>query len=101
MSETATHFAIFKWKEGAPVDALEKLFEEQEARILSEVPGIRSFTWGRNRSPFAKGYSHALLVIADDQAAIDRYRASDLRARTRPLFHEWREHDISADFGKL
>ncbi len=100
MSDRAIHLAIFKWKEGAPIDQIEQAFEEQRQHVTSEVPGVRSLEWGLNRSPFGKGYTHALLVVADDQKGIDAYRQCEVRLKARELFHQWREHDISADFGK-
>ena len=100
MSDRAVHFAIFKWKEGAPLSEIEAMFEEQRQTVVGLVPGIQSFEWGVNKSPFGKGYSHALTVIGDDLSAINAYRNSAPRLKARDLIHQWREHDISADFGK-
>lgn len=100
MSDRAIHFAIFKWKEDAPINEIEACLAEQKDLIVSAVPGIRSFEWGVNKSPFGQGYTHALTVIADDLGTIQKYRESALRQRTKPLFRQWMVHDVSADFGK-
>ncbi|MCY4152253.1 MAG: Dabb family protein [Aestuariivita sp.] len=97
MSVPAFHFVAFKWKEGAPVDLIEKVFDEQKEKICDEISGIQSFVWGENSSPYNKGYTHGLIVQADNQDAIDRYRASKLRELTVPLFGEWVEDATSVD----
>ena len=58
---------------------------------------ILSLTTIINSSPYNKGYTHGLIVQADNQDAIDRYRASKLRELTVPLFGEWVEDATSVD----
>lgn len=100
MTGQTVHFAVFKWKPDAPIAEIEGIFENQKIKIVSAIPGIRSFEWGRNRSPYANGFSHALVVTADDQGAIDRYRVSDLRKETQAVFGAWMGDHVSADIGQ-
>jgi hypothetical protein len=99
-SPKTMHFAAFKWKEGAPIEDIERLLDSQKQLAPTTIPGLRSFDWGHNRSPAAKGHTHALVIVADDQSVIDAYRKSDLRNGMNTVFRAWMESDLSADFDR-
>lgn len=75
-------YAIYSWqfKDDAPLDEIENAFDEMCA-IGDDVEGVQRASWGRNEAPSASGYSHSMVVIADDKAAVDAYNE---RTRNHP-----------------
>ncbi|MBN4051402.1 Dabb family protein [bacterium AH-315-M05] len=67
------HIAIFQWKKGT----LESQINEalQEVRDLQhKIFGIKAIYCGKNFSKWAKNYTHGIVVLAENQKALDRYR---------------------------
>jgi hypothetical protein len=66
-------YAVYswQWKEEAPIEAIERGFDEMCA-LGEDIPGVRRATWGRNTADaaHARGHTHTMIVIADDEAAV-------------------------------
>jgi hypothetical protein len=79
----AVSYAVYswEWKEDAPIETIESAFDEMCA-IGDVTPGIRRASWGRNTAPSGKGFSHVMIVIADDKDAVDDY---NLRTSKHPM----------------
>jgi hypothetical protein len=68
------HFAAFSWQEATNDDEIVAMAQALRDVAL-DVEGIERIECGSNVSPFGRGLSHGVLVIAADQAALDSYRA--------------------------
>jgi hypothetical protein len=93
----SVHFAVYKYKEGSSIEEIERAFEDV-CRLGDRVPGVRAVGWGRNSSPHACGYTHAMTVVGDDMDAVRAFR--DL-ARDHPLsqlLSESEETGVGADY---
>ncbi|MBP2351418.1 hypothetical protein JOF29_002501 [Kribbella aluminosa] len=82
-AQQAVCYAVYSWmfKDDAPIETIEGAFAEMVA-IGDEVQGIQRASWGRNRAGSANGYTHTMIVVADDQAAVDEY---NLRTSKHPM----------------
>jgi hypothetical protein len=93
----SVHFAVYKWKEGSPVDEIERGFDEI-CRMGGQVAGVRVVSWGRNSSPHACGYTHAMTIVGDNMDAVREYREL---ARGHPMsavMSTWEETGVGADY---
>jgi len=79
----AVHFAVYSWNDNAPVEDIERGFDELCA-MGDEAPGVQLVSWGINISEFANGYTHAMIIVGDDAEAVKAYRE---RARQHPIAH--------------
>lgn len=71
------HVAIYRWKEGTSRDTiLTALAKIKEVR--SRIPGIMGIFVGENTSKYGEGYTHAIVVIGEDESALAAYRADSL-----------------------
>jgi hypothetical protein len=79
----AVSYAVYswEWKEDAPIETIEAAFDEM-CSMGDDTPGIRRASWGRNTASSAKGFSHVMIVIADDKDAVDAY---NLRTSKHPM----------------
>jgi hypothetical protein len=68
------HVVIFKFKEGAPADAVRSI-EEKFRGLQARIPEIVDFEWGTNVSPenLNQGFTHCFLVTFRDPKARDAY----------------------------
>ena len=77
----AVHFAVYSFNDDAPVEEIERGLDELVA-MGQDFPGVRLVSWGLNTSEFANGYTHAMIIVGDDAAAVTAYRE---RARNHPI----------------
>ena len=68
------HVVLFKFKDGAPPDAV-RAVEEKFRALKGRIPGILDFEWGTNVSPekLDQGFTHCFFVTFPDAAARDAY----------------------------
>ncbi|HEV3157276.1 MAG TPA: Dabb family protein [Candidatus Baltobacteraceae bacterium] len=68
-----THIALFTWKDGTtPNDIVEALQEVKSLR--HKVEGLLAIHCGENFSKWNEGFTHAVVVLAENQDALDAYR---------------------------
>lgn len=48
---------------------------------LASVPGVQSFTWGRDFSGRGKGYTHAAVMHFVDHSALEAYQTNERHVR--------------------
>jgi hypothetical protein len=73
-SSVIVHFAAFRWLEATTDDEIVAMSQALRD-IALDVEGIERIECGSNVSPFGRGLSHGVLVIAAHPAALDSYRA--------------------------
>ena len=68
------HVVLFKFKDGAPPDAI-RAIEEKFRTLKDRIPNIIAFEWGTDVSPEKKseGFTHCFFVTFPDAAARDAY----------------------------
>lgn len=66
------HLVLFRWTASATsdkVNAAGSALLDMQGRI----PEVRAVSFGPNLAPSRSEYSHTLLVVVDDMAAVQRY----------------------------
>lgn len=71
---TLVHIAVFKWKPEVTDARIAAVLEKTRA-LKSVIPGIRAIYCGANQTKRAPGFTHAILVLFESQAAMDAYNA--------------------------
>ena len=75
MSNTARqvmHVVLLQWNPGTAPETVERAFEELRA-LKGKIPGIMELTCGANFTDRARGYTHGLVVLFTDRAALEVY----------------------------
>ncbi len=91
------HVAIFKWKDMVTRDQVESALQLVRD-VADRVPGIHSIYCGRNTSKWAQGFTDAVVVIGENQEAIDQYRADKIHVEAANLIDEMELDGIGVDF---
>lgn len=94
---TQIHCAIFKWKDGV-TDAEVEHALQLVRDVKDRVPGIREIYCGTNTSKWSQGYTHAVVVIGDDQKAVDNYRSDDVHHEAAKLIDAMELDGIGVDY---
>ena len=67
------HIAMFCWKASATAKKIDNALN-QIASLANKVPDIIDIRCGKNIHPESKGLTHAIVVLAKTQEALDAYR---------------------------
>jgi heme-degrading monooxygenase HmoA len=81
------HVAIYQWKDGTDPEQVRASLAKVKA-VRDRVPGLLGIFVGENTSKYSEGYTHAIVVVGEDQAALDAYRKDSL--------HEEAAHELDA-----
>lgn len=93
---THIHIAIFKWKNGVERRKVDEALQ-MVRDVAPRVPGIRAIYCGPNSSKFGQGYTDAVVVIGDSQAAIDQYRKDEVHEKAAKLIDAMELDGIGVD----
>jgi hypothetical protein len=91
------HVAIFKWKEGVSRIDVENALDMVRG-VSKRVPGIQAIYCGPNTSRWSQGFTDAVVVLGESQAAIDAYRADELHTDAAKLIDAMELDGIGVDF---
>jgi myo-inositol-hexaphosphate 3-phosphohydrolase len=91
------HIAIFKWNADADAAAVKKALEEVKA-LEDKVPGLAGIYVGENTSQWAQGFTHGVVVLGEDEAAIDRYRKHSDHVAVAADIEALEQDGIGVDF---
>jgi hypothetical protein len=91
------HVALFKWKDGTSRSAVEAALDEVRS-VSRRVPGLRGIYCGPNTSKWSQGFTDAVVVVGESQAAIDAYRADTVHQHAAKLIEEMELDGIGIDF---
>ena len=67
-----THIVWIKFHDGVTASRIDEHITALRS-LAGEVPGITSLTAGRNFTDRANGYTHGLVVVLEDKAALEGY----------------------------
>lgn len=93
------HIALYKWKPRITAGQINQALQDIEA-LATKVPGILDITTGENTSKYSEGYTHAILVRGENQAAIDAYRNHPDHTKAATLIEAMEGQGIGVDFSK-
>lgn len=99
IQEHSVHIAIYRWKEDAPLAELEQAMDDLRG-MADDIPGIRLITWGRNTNKWAEGFTHAILILAETPADIEKYRTHPLHKQVADFIDSWEGFGVGVDFHK-
>jgi hypothetical protein len=91
------HVAIFRWKAGTPADAVTSALADVRA-LEQKIPGVQAIYCGENFSKWAEGYTHAVVVVAQDQQALDAYRKHPDHEAVAAKIEAMEDRGIGVDF---
>jgi Stress responsive A/B Barrel Domain len=94
---SSIHIAIFKWKEGTSEEEVEEMLAVIRD-LRTKVPGVRDIRCGKNYHRAAQGFTHGVVVFADDRAALQAYRNHPDHLRVAPTFEILELDGIGFDF---
>lgn len=95
------HIVLLKFKPGVEESQVLEAFSHADP-LPNEIPGVESLTIGRNRIEHSHGFTHALIVRVEDEAALEAYLDHPLRKQfiseqLQPLEAERIEIDVPVD----
>ena len=91
------HIAIYRWKPGTPSDEVSEALD-QVRELRAKVPGVLDIRCGENFSRWNEGYTHAIVVLGEDRAALDAYRAHPDHESVAARIEAIEEAGIGIDF---
>jgi hypothetical protein len=91
------HIALFRWKDSARPQEIETALAMIES-LQKKVPGIVEIICRKNESKYSEGYTHAVMVRGESQAAIDAYRAHPDHLIAARQIEAMEEKGIGVDF---
>ena len=91
------HIAIFKWKEGAKKSEVNKIVNDLRG-LESQLGGEIKIYCGENFSKQAKGFTHAVVVIAKNKKGLDAYRNHPIHKAIATRVEVIEEDGIGMDF---
>lgn len=92
------HIAVFKWKDGTSEARVTAALAAVKA-LEGEVEGVHEIYVGENTSQWNQGFTHAVVVIGEDPAAIDAYRRHPDHVTVARDIEEMELDGIGIDFG--
>jgi len=93
------HLALYKWKPEVTPEQIVQALHDIES-LAAKVPGIIDIVTGENTSRYSEGYTHAILVRGEDQAAIDAYRNHPDHTKAAAIIEGMEDQGIGVDFSK-
>jgi len=91
------HVALFKWKENVTKEKINKILNDIR-QLKDKIEGIKDILCGENFSPHSEGFTHAIVVIAEDGDALQRYRDHPGHRGLAFEIAKMEEYGIGVDF---
>jgi heme-degrading monooxygenase HmoA len=91
------HIALYKWKATATAETIRAALDKVKA-LADKVAGLIEVTWGENSSKYGEGYTHVILVRAENEAAIEAYRNHPDHEKVAKEIEAMEDHGIGVDF---
>ena len=91
------HIALFRWKEGTKEELINNILRQIE-QLKDKCDGITDILCGKNYHKESKGFTHGVVVIAEDQRALDKYRMHPNHKIIAKNVEEIEESGIGFDF---
>lgn len=92
-----THIAIYKFREGSSEKEINIALLDVKA-LKDKVAGLSDVLVGKNYNKWNEGYTHAIVVLAENQGALDAYRAHPDHEKVVKVLDEMEDRGIGIDF---
>jgi hypothetical protein len=80
------HVVLIAWKPWATAQQIDEVKATFEG-LAAKIPGIKGAYWGASLPGGSEGFKHGVVVLADDQAALDAYHAHPDHQQLTTLIH--------------
>jgi len=94
---SSIHIAIFKWKTGTTEEQVNEILTVIR-NLRTKVPGVRDIRCGKNYHRAAQGFTHGVVVFADNKEALQAYRDHPEHQQVAPVFESLELDGIGFDF---
>ncbi len=94
------HVALFKWKSGVTSEQVADTLKKVQ-KLKSKVDGLKDIFVGENFHKESKGFTHGVVVVAENQEALDTYRKHPDHTVVANLIEQMEEDGIGFDFKNL
>ncbi len=92
-----THIAIYKFKEGTVAKEIDLALSEVKS-LKDKVRGLVDILAGKNYNKWNEGFTYAIVVLAENQEALDAYRAHPDHAKIAEILDKMEDKGIGIDF---
>ena len=97
IKDMIVHLALFKFRPGISKISIDKLFDDLR-KLNRKIEGVEHILAGENFSPHAENYTHAVVVVCHDKAALEAYRTHPEHAAIAKRIEHIEEKSLGADF---
>ncbi len=94
------HIALYNWKSGTSKERIVKSLKNVQA-LKDKVVGIKDIFVGENYHHESKGLTYGIVVIAENQKALDDYRKHPDHALVAREIEQIEEDGLGFDFKNL
>ncbi len=94
------HIALYKWKSGTTPEQIIQALKKVQA-LKNKIDGVEDIFVGENFHKESKGFTHGVVVIADNQNALDEYRNHSSHTIVSREIEEIEADGLGFDFKNL
>ncbi len=94
------HIALFKWKKGTTQNRIDSALE-QIIKLKNKCNGITNIFCGKNYHKESKGFTHGVVILAEDQKSLDSYRQHPTHKVIAKDIENIEEDGIGFDFKSI
>lgn len=94
------HVALYMWKSGTTQERILKTLKKVQ-ELKNEIDGITDIFVGKNYHKESKGFTHGVVVIANNQTALDSYRKHPNHSIVAHEIEKIEEDGLGFDFKNL
>lgn len=92
-----THIAIYKFKDSVTEEEIDSALLEVKS-LKDKIDGLDNILVGKNYNKWNEGYTHAIVVLAENQEALNAYRAHSDHEKVAKILDEMEDKGIGIDF---
>lgn len=94
------HIALFRWKKDVSDETIESALRKVK-QLKDECGGIIDIFCGENYHKESKGFTHGVVVIAENQVALEKYREHPSHKVVAKDIEKIEEDGLGFDFKDL
>ncbi len=91
------HIAVFKWRSNVKKSDVDKILLNV-SNLKTKIPGIIDIRCGENFSKHSKGFTHAVVVTAKNNNALQAYREHPEHKIVADKIEKMEEDGMGVDF---
>lgn len=91
------HIALFSWKDGIAKTAIEAALDDVRS-LKEKIPGLIDIRCGENFSRWSDGFTHAVVVLAENKESLEAYRVHPDHDKIAKLIESMESKSLGVDF---